>query len=60
VTGSSFADAIRTLELGQLAYRHSARHEEPLLWIPDAIAWSYTRGGAWRHQVRRLADVIGV
>jgi hypothetical protein len=54
------ATAIRDLDLGQLAYRHAARHEEPLLWIPDAIAWSYTRGGPWRRQVRRFAAVVDV
>jgi hypothetical protein len=54
------AAAMRELGLGDLAYRHAARHEEPLLWIPDAIAWSYTRGGAWRQRVRRFADVVDV
>jgi hypothetical protein len=54
------ADTIRTLGLRELAYRHAARHEEPLLWIPDAIAWSFTRGGAWRQRVRRFADIVDV
>jgi hypothetical protein len=36
-------------------YRHRAPHEEPLLWLPDAVAWSYGAGGDWR---RRSAPVV--
>jgi hypothetical protein len=54
------AAAIRSLDLGKLAYRHAARHEEPLLGIPDALAWSYTRGGAWRQRVRHFVDVLDI
>ena len=28
-----------------------ARHEEPMLWIPDAIAWSYQKGGDFRKKL---------
>lgn len=24
---------------------------DPLLWIPDAVAWSWIRGGAWKNAV---------
>jgi len=24
---------------------------DPLLWVPDAVAWSWVRGGAWRRAV---------
>ncbi|WP_075891518.1 hypothetical protein [Actinomyces provencensis] len=27
--------------------------EEPLLWIPDVVAWAYAKGGDWR---RRISD----
>lgn len=44
--------ASRALEDGAgIRYRQLAAHEEPLLWIPDAIAWSWTRGGEWRQLV---------
>jgi hypothetical protein len=33
-------------------YRHKDPHEEILLWLPDAIAWSFARGGVWRSQLR--------
>lgn len=45
---------------GAVEYDHLARHEEPLLWIPDAVAWSWGRTGefharaASRLTVRRL------
>jgi hypothetical protein len=36
-------------------YLHSAPAAEPLLWLPDVIAWAYGRGGDW---IRRASDVI--
>lgn len=41
-----------------LAYRHMTAAEEPMLWVPDAIAWAYGRGGHWKRQLERL-DLIG-
>ena len=38
-------------------YHHMARHEEPLLWIPDVIGWCYARGGAWRTEVAPSVQV---
>lgn len=38
----------------ELAYRLETAHQEPLLWIADAIAWSYTRGGDWKRRIRPL------
>lgn len=37
-----------------LAYDHQAPHEEPLLWIADAVAWSYTKGGDWKRRIEPL------
>ena len=31
-------------------YEHRHRHEDPLLWVPDAIAWCWQRGGRWRER----------
>lgn len=36
------------------AYRQLRAKEEPLLWISDAVAWCYQRGGEWR----RLCEPI--
>jgi hypothetical protein len=30
-----------------IEYRHSEPHLEPLLWIPDALAWTLTKKGDW-------------
>jgi len=39
-------------------YDHMQRHEEPLLWIADALAWSYARGGSFRAQAAGLLRVV--
>lgn len=38
-------------------YHHMARHEEPLLWIPDVLGWCYARGGRRRAQVVSTVQV---
>jgi hypothetical protein len=38
-----------------LRYEHCRAADEPLLSIPDAIAWCWARGGDWR---RRIGPVI--
>lgn len=43
-----------------LTYRHMTAAEEPMLWIPDAIAWAYGRGGDWKRQLDRLDLVSGI
>ncbi|WP_460835607.1 hypothetical protein [Nocardioides hungaricus] len=42
----------------QLNYRHASRYEEPALWIPDALAWCFARGGEWRRRARPLITRI--
>ena len=49
-----FAGLSRTTSRTALGYRHADPEREPLLWIPDAVAWSWTRGGEWRRAVRGL------
>lgn len=39
----------------QLHYRHERAATEPLLALPDAIAWCYAKGGHWR---ARISSVI--
>lgn len=34
-----------------LRYEHRRACSEPLLSIPDAIAWCWAKGGSWRRQV---------
>ncbi|WP_426594694.1 hypothetical protein ACPPVS_03965 [Cellulomonas sp. McL0617] len=33
---------------GTLRYQHETAASEPLLAIPDAVAWAWAKGGAWR------------
>ena len=31
-------------------YAHLPSAAEPILWVPDAVAWAWGRGGEWRRQ----------
>jgi len=42
----------------QLHYEHRRAASEPLLWIPDAVAWSYGRGGPWAPLVAPLIERV--
>ncbi|RKQ90196.1 hypothetical protein U746_1452 [Mycolicibacterium mucogenicum 261Sha1.1M5] len=50
-----FREASRYGLRDTLSYSFEAPHQEPLLWIADAIAWSYTKGGDWK---RRSEPII--
>lgn len=43
---------------GTLSYSLEVPHQEPLLWVADAIAWSYTKGGEWRKRADPLIAEI--
>ncbi|VXC49936.1 hypothetical protein [Aeromicrobium sp. 9AM] len=43
-----------------IQYSHERSRDEPLLWISDAIAWSYGRGGEWRDRIDPLCTSIKV
>ncbi|TLW89225.1 hypothetical protein FFT09_22605 [Saccharomonospora piscinae] len=49
---------VRETGATDLRYEHLRAHEEPLLAIPDAIAWCWSRGGAWQARVHELVDTI--
>lgn len=40
---------------GSLRYMHCRPHEEPLLWVSDAVAWCHQKGGDW---IRRAAPLV--
>lgn len=42
----------------KLEYSHLRAHVEPLLWIPDAVAWCHGAGGDWRRRVSTLVDAV--
>ena len=37
-----------------ITFDFKSRHEEPLLWVADAVAWSLGRGGVWKTRVQPL------
>jgi hypothetical protein len=39
-------------------YSHLPASQEPLLWIADAVAWSWSRGGDYRHLVEDMGIVV--
>jgi hypothetical protein len=42
----------------RVQYDHSTRRGEPLLWMPDIVAWSYGRGGDWRRRVGPMIAAV--
>ncbi|PXX66887.1 hypothetical protein DFR70_103642 [Nocardia tenerifensis] len=45
----------------ELPYVHMPPHCEPCLWWPDAVAWAFGAGGAWKAMVAPLVrDVYDV
>lgn len=43
---------------GDLVYEHLRPSEDPLLWPPDALAWCYGAGGAWRRRISPMLDEV--
>jgi hypothetical protein len=41
-----------------LTFRHTEPHDEPLLWVPDAVAWAVGRGGDWRRRAEPLVEKL--
>ncbi|MCL2455054.1 MAG: hypothetical protein FWD18_07135 [Micrococcales bacterium] len=45
----------------RLRYQHESATSEPLLAIPDAVAWAWAKGGEWRRRCEQVVvDVIDV
>ncbi|MGL5866789.1 MAG: hypothetical protein ACRCYX_13145 [Dermatophilaceae bacterium] len=53
-------DATRTTGREYLAYDLVPAAREPLLWIPDAIAWCWARGGEWKQAVKPLVAQVNI
>ena len=39
-------------KLVPIGFQHLSRHEEPILWVADALAWCDSRGGDWRKRIQ--------
>jgi hypothetical protein len=42
-----------------LGFEHSYRHEEPLLWVADSIAWCANQNGDWQRRIEPLLLELG-
>jgi len=43
---------------GTMTYEHRTANAEPLLSIPDAVAWAWAWGGDWRRRVEPVVERI--
>lgn len=41
--------------LATVYLEHVRAHEEPILWMADALAWSYGAGGEWRERIATIS-----
>jgi hypothetical protein len=41
-----------------LSYEHVRSHEEPALWISDAVAWCFGAGGEWRRRIEPIIEKV--
>jgi hypothetical protein len=39
-------------KLVPIGFQHLSRHEEPILWVADALAWCDSRGGDWHKRIQ--------
>ena len=54
---AQIAAAIRSGKVpAKMIYDHLRGHEEPLLWVADAVAWAYGAGGEWRRRSMKLIE----
>ncbi len=42
----------------RLRYSHAQAASEPLLAIPDAVAWCWAKGGDWRQRIRPAITAV--
>lgn len=55
------ARAVRETGATSITYSHQRLATQPLLSIPDVVAWCWARGGDWRRRVTPIvSDVIDV
>jgi hypothetical protein len=42
----------------RLRYRHERASTEPLLSVPDAVAWAWSQGGDWRRRTNGVVAAV--
>ena len=53
-------DVVRRARHGEppLSFEHLTPDQDPLLWLPDCLAWPVGAGGDWRRRVEPLLAVV--
>lgn len=51
-------EIVREVGCRDMTYGHMSPYEEPLLWMPDGVAWAYARGGAWREAAMPVITAV--
>lgn len=54
----TIALAIGELDATSITYSHQSLATQPLLSIPDVIAWCWARGGEWRRRVMPIVSTV--
>ena len=44
----------------RLSFQHQRPDHDPLLWLPDGVAWAVGAGGDWRRRVGPLVTIVEV
>jgi hypothetical protein len=57
------SDDVRTIltsrsKRERLYFEHRQAKHEPMLWIPDAVAWCYGAGGVWASEIESLVERV--
>lgn len=47
----TLSTAIRDAQAESITYSHQMLASQPLLALPDVVAWCWARGGDWRQRV---------
>lgn len=42
----------------RLEYHHQRAYDEPLLALPDVVAWSWVRSGEWRRRINPILSAV--
>ncbi len=53
---SIIAQALKNRSIvARVEYRHTEPKSETLLWLPDALAWTYAKGSDWKRELKAFA-----
>ena len=53
-------EAVAKGRLERFSYVHEQPKREPMLWVPDAVAWAYGKGGDWRRRAQPVVSRVEI